>query len=311
MSLVSAETIHLESGQRDRETKRSLDHSAGSSLFGNPIPPPPPFNSFPPPPPGYGAGGAGTCTCTPSGCNPQGCGNVNINALGPGARQRDLHIGVTAGAFTGGDVGDGHVDFVGDMAMCVNVMGRGGMRVGDCNFITDALAARPDQGHGRMESMTITAENEILDWEQCAEDWVEASSHRGTAGDCSALNAAHGASGSGCCHNTFGNSANDLALAEVLDSIRWSAYPADVTIQVSGLQQHTECECSTAHPVPVGSANSRPCWRTRQAPAAVPGALLHSCLRRLHLLRLFLLRSAARAGGLLPHARAGRRDSRR
>ena len=56
-------------------------------------------------------------------------------------------------------------------------------------------------------SFTISAAHLIADWEQC-----------GSAAQCNTA----GAVGGGCCHNTFGSSANDHALATVLDSIRWS-----------------------------------------------------------------------------------------
>ena len=188
------------------------------------------------------------CHCTPTGCTPAGCGAVGYSSLGARAAEVDLNPGVSTGAFTGGDVGDGHVDFEGDFQLCVDVGGMGGQTVGTCHFQSDS----------RSMGFTVTADHQIVDWEECAEDWVEAANHQGTAGNCAAQNAARAEAGgyelhgSGCCHNEFGSSANDVALAAVLDSIRWSGFPNEVSVQLDTLQVGTECKplCRDRSPMP-------------------------------------------------------------
>ena len=186
------------------------------------------------------------CHCTPTGCTPAGCGAVGYSSLGARAAEVDLNPGVSTGAFTGGDVGDGHVDFEGDFQLCVDVGGMGGQTVGTCHFQSDS----------RSMGFTVTADHQIVDWEECAEDWVEAANHQGTAGNCAAQNAARAEAGgyelhgSGCCHNEFGSSENDVALAAVLDSIRWSGFPNEVSVQLDTLQVGTECKPLCRDPFP-------------------------------------------------------------
>jgi hypothetical protein len=83
----------------------------------------------------------------------------------------------TTGTFTGGDPGEG-LDLQGDFVAAVNVLGPGGLQVGDALFTDEAGAP----------NVTIAAENTIPNW----------------------LNANYGAT------------ANDDALEQVMQSIRWT-----------------------------------------------------------------------------------------
>ena len=58
--------------------------------------------------------GAAAGQCTPIRCVPMGCGNVNPTSIGNDYQRHD-QPGVTVGAYTGGDIGEGHVDFSGQV----------------------------------------------------------------------------------------------------------------------------------------------------------------------------------------------------
>ena len=62
-----------------------------------------------------------TCSCTPLRCIPAGCANQAAASLGAGAAELQDNPAVTTGSFTGGDPGEGHVDFEGDFVLAVNV----------------------------------------------------------------------------------------------------------------------------------------------------------------------------------------------
>ena len=169
-------------------------------------------------------------------------------------RQNDRSITnaatTVAGAFTGGDPGEGHVEFTaadGEFIFAINIGGPGGMLIGDAFFVGDVDAERLGLGFritntGLDESgAQCGAEcdygiNLIVDWQQCSAGW----SLQGGTGhsQCDAARSSEtsccgsgcsGTCGSGCCSNSFGGSSNDLALAQVLDSLRWSNAGHDST----------------------------------------------------------------------------------
>ena len=176
------------------------------------------------------------CQCNPVGCTPPGCAAPTmLQSLGAGANEHDLVPGVSTGAFSGGDPGDGHVDFQGTFAWCVDVEGRGGETVGDCQFVPEQSAFQ----------VHVTAQNEIMDWQQCGDSTTCATSGQQVSVFGSTV-------GEGCCTNNFGGSPNDIALAQVLDSIRWSnGHAGGIDIQLSQLQMGTECKLQWPQPFPV------------------------------------------------------------
>eukprot|EP01045_Picozoa_sp_COSAG04_P008071 COSAG04_NODE_439_length_14424_cov_11.847260_9_plen_667_part_00 len=176
------------------------------------------------------------CQCTPAGCTPPGCAAPTmLQSLGAAANEHDLVPGVSTGAFSGGDPGDGHVDFQGTFAWCVDVEGRGGEMVGDCQFVPEQSAFQ----------VHVTAQNEIMDWQQCGDSTTCATSGQQVSVFGSTV-------GEGCCTNNFGGSPNDIALAQVLDSIRWSnGHAGGIDIQLSQLQMGTECKLQWLNPSPI------------------------------------------------------------
>jgi Cu/Zn superoxide dismutase len=129
----------------------------------------------------------------------------------------------TTGAFTGGDPGEGHVDFTaasGDFVWAVDIGGPGGQRVGDAIFTPDTTTAGFEilnRGEGDCAASCDFGINKIADWQQCSAGWA-------LNGGTGTENCDHSATavGAGCCSNTFGGSDNDIALVRVLDSLRWA-----------------------------------------------------------------------------------------
>lgn len=129
----------------------------------------------------------------------------------------------TTGAFTGGDPGEGHIDFTaasGDFVFAADVGGLGGQIVGDAVFTADTSTPGfqiTNTGVGGCGAACDFGINKISDWQQCSAGWALNGGTGTTTCDHSAT-----AVGDGCCSNDFGGSDNDIALVSVLDSLRWA-----------------------------------------------------------------------------------------
>ena len=106
--------------------------------------------------------------------------------------------GIEVGSFVGAAVGQG-IDMQGNFVFAVNILGPATNDDGTPLVVGDASFTTDDSTDG----FTISADHEIANWETSP---------------------------------SFGESADDLALAVLLRSIRWSSFPSPVSFTFSNLE---------------------------------------------------------------------------